>query len=317
MEELDQVRLNFSPATLNALNMIIGLIMFGVALDLKIADFKSALARPRAFLIGALCQFLLMPAMAFVMSKFVADMPSIALGMILVAACPGGNVSNFMTNLSKGSTALSVCITAISTSLAIFMTPLNVTFWGGLDPSTAKIINDFQLNTWDVLQTVMIVLALPLGIGLFTSEKLPRVAEKLRKPFKVGSLVFFGLLVVVAFWSNRQHFFQFIPYIFFPVAIMNTGALALGYGMARLFRLKEGERRAVAIEVGIQNSGLGLVLTFDHFGGLGGMAAVAAWWGIWHLISGLALGFYWSRHPPRDYVDPKSEQPPAAAPQPT
>jgi BASS family bile acid:Na+ symporter len=298
MEELDQVRLNFSPTTLNALNIIIGLIMFGVALDLKLADFKIALSRPRAFLIGVVCQFLLLPAMAFLMAKLVAPSPSIALGMLMVAACPGGNISNFTTNFAKGSTALSVCMTAVSTTAAIFMTPFNVTFWGGLDPETAAVIDGFALDPFDVFLTVMIVLGIPLGLGLFTSEKFPNLAAKLRKPFKVGSLVFFFALVVIAFASNFEHFLSFIGIIFLPVAALNAAAFALGYGASRLFKLSQKESRAVAIEIGIQNSGLGLVLTFAHFDALGGMAAVAAWWGIWHIISGLSLGYYWSRREP-------------------
>lgn len=298
MEELDQVRLNFSPNTLNALNIIIGLIMFGVALDLKIADFKAALSRPRAFIIGATVQFFLLPAMAFFMAKLVAPSPSIALGMIMVAACPGGNISNFTTNFAKGSTALSVCMTAVSTTAAIVMTPFNVTFWAKQDPGTAAVIEGFALDPFAVFQTVMIVLGIPLMLGLFTSEKLPRIAEKLRTPFKYGSIVFFIALCVFAFAANFEHFLSFIGIIFFPVAALNGAAFALGYGAARLFKLSQKEARAVAIEIGIQNSGLGLVLTFAHFDALGGMAAVAAWWGIWHIISGLSLGYYWSKREP-------------------
>lgn len=295
IEAIDQIQLNFSPNTLKALNVILGLIMFGVALDLEVRDFKVALSRPRAFLIGVVTQFVLLPALAFGLT-FVLQMPaSVALGVIMVAACPGGNMSNFMTNVAKGSTALSVCITAVSTTAAIVMTPLNVTFWAAQNPRTAVILQEFDINPVNMLVSVFLMVGIPLILGVYINERHTSWAEKMRKPFKVLSLVFFGLLVLVAFASNLDIFLDFIHIIFGPVAILNALALGLGYGMARLGRLSRPEARAVSIEVGIQNSGLGLVLIFAFFDGMGGMASVAAWWGLWHIVSGLGLAFMWSR----------------------
>lgn len=295
IEAIDQIQLNFSPNTLKALNVILGLIMFGVALDLKVRDFKIALSRPRAFLIGVVTQFVLLPALAFGLT-FALQMPaSVALGVIMVAACPGGNMSNFMTNVAKGSTALSVCITAVSTTAAIVMTPLNVTFWAAQNPRTAVILQEFDINPVNMLVSVFLMVGIPLILGVYINERHTSLAEKMRKPFKVLSLVFFGLLVLVAFASNLDVFLDFIHIIFGPVAILNALALGLGYGMARLGKLSRPEARAVSIEVGIQNSGLGLVLIFAFFGGMGGMASVAAWWGLWHIVSGLGLAFVWSR----------------------
>lgn len=295
IEAIDQIQLNFSPNTLKALNVILGLIMFGVALDLKVRDFKIALSRPRAFLIGVVTQFVLLPALAFGLT-FALQMPaSVALGVTMVAACPGGNMSNFMTNVAKGSTALSVCITAVSTTAAIVMTPLNVTFWAAQNPRTAVILQEFDINPVNMLVSVFLMVGIPLILGVYINERHTSLAEKMRKPFKVLSLVFFGVLVLVAFASNLDVFLDFIHIIFGPVAILNALALGLGYGMARLGKLSRPEARAVSIEVGIQNSGLGLVLIFAFFGGMGGMASVAAWWGLWHIVSGLGLAFVWSR----------------------
>ena len=298
IESIDTVRLNFSPQTLTALNIILGLIMFGVALDLRIADFKRALSRPRAFFIGAFSQFLLLPAAAFGLTYVLDVSPSVALGMIMVAACPGGNMSNFMTSMAKGSTALSVCMTAVSTTASIFLMPINVTFWASMRPDTAAIMTDMNVDPWSMLFSVFVMLGVPLVVGVTISERKPELAAKLRKPFKVGSLVFFALLVVVAFSSNLKAFVDYISVIFGPVALLNAVALSIGYVMARLGRLTRPESRAVSIEVGIQNSGLGLVLIFAHFDGLGGMAAVAGWWGIWHVVSGLGLAYIWSRYFP-------------------
>ncbi len=298
VESIDTLQLNFSPNTLTALNVILGLIMFGVALDLKLADFKLALSRPRAFFIGVFSQFVLLPAAAFGLTYVLDVGPSVALGMILVAACPGGNTSNFMTSMARGSTALSVCMTAVSTTASIFLMPMNVTFWANQREDTALIMKELAVDPLQMLGSVVVMLGIPLVVGLLISEKKPELADKMKKPFKVGSLVFFGLLVVVAFSSNLKAFVDYISVIFLPVAILNAVALSIGYGMARFGRLTRPEARAVSIEVGIQNSGLGLVLIFAHFDGLGGMAAVAAWWGIWHLVSGLSAGFIWSRYFP-------------------
>lgn len=295
IEAIDTLQLNFNPATLMALNVILGLIMFGVALDLKIADFKRALSRPRAFLIGVFSQFVLLPAAAFGLTYALDVSPSVALGMIMVAACPGGNISNFMTSMAKGSTALSVCMTAVSTTASIFLMPINVTFWASQRADTAQIMRDLAVDPLNMLGSVIVMLGIPLAVGLLISEKKPELAQKMKKPFKIGSLVFFGLLVVVAFGSNLKAFVDYIGVIFLPVAVLNSVALSIGYTMARFGRLTRPEARAVSIEVGIQNSGLGLVLIFAHFDGLGGMAAVAAWWGIWHIVSGLSAGFIWSR----------------------
>jgi bile acid:Na+ symporter, BASS family len=294
-ENIDQIQLNFSPNTLTAINVILGLVMFGIALDLKLKDFKIALSRPRAFLIGISSQFFLFPAAAWMLTQVMDPQPSVALGMIMVAACPGGNMSNFMTHLSKGSTALSVCMTAFSTTLALVMTPFNVTFWGGMDPATAEIMRGFDVEPLQILGSTFIILGFPLTMGLLISERKPGWAEKMRKPFKIGSLFFFVALLVIAFGANFDVFMQFIHVIFWPVALLNAVAVALGYGLARLGRLSRPEARAVSMETGIQNSGLGLVLIFAHFGALGGMASVAAWWGIWHLVVGLGLAFVWTR----------------------
>jgi len=295
VETIDQALLSFSPASLLVLNCILGLVMFGVALDLGVEDFRRAVRRPLGPAVGLLCQFLLLPALTWVLARLLNAPPSVALGMILVASCPGGNVSNFITHFGRGDTALSVTMTAISTAAAIVMTPLNLAFWGGLHPSTAAVLEDVALDPLDLLVTVLILLGIPLVVGMLVAAKVPRAAAKMRKPFKIGSLVFFGLFIAVAFSSNFDHFLAFIAMVFVPVLLQNAMALGTGWGLARAVRLKPAEARAVSIEVGIQNSGLGLVLVFTFFGGLGGMAVIAAWWGIWHIIAGLSLAWFWSR----------------------
>lgn len=297
MDAVDQVQLNFDPATLTVLNILIGLIMFGVALDIRMDDFKRVVRDPRGPLIGLAAQFLLLPAMTFLLVLLIKPIPSIALGMMMVAACPGGNFSNFLAHHAKANSALSVSMTAISTALAVVMTPANLSFWGGLNPDTAAILTEVDLNPLDLFKTILIILGIPLLLGMLVAAKKPELAKRIRRPMKVFSLTAFGLFIVGALLGNWQQFLQNIGYVAFAVALHNALGLALGYWSGRALGCQRYDARAISIEVGIQNSALALVLIFGFFDGLGGMAIIAAWWGIWHLISGLTLATYWSKHP--------------------
>ena len=294
---VDQVRLNFNPQGLFIINVAIGLMMFGVALELKLEDFKRIVVAPKAPCIGLAAQFILLPACTFVLTLILRPPPSIALGMMLVAACPGGNLSNIVTYLARGNCAVSVSMTAVSTAAAIIMTPFNLAFWGSLNPVTAQILKKVSLSPFDVFVNIFIILGIPLILGLILARSFPFLVDKLRKPFKIFSLIFFIAIVAAALGANWQYFINYVGFVFFGVLVHNALALNLGYWSGRLARLNEADSRAVSIEVGIQNSGLGLVLVFNFFDGLGGMAIITAWWGIWHIIAGLVAAFIFTRRP--------------------
>ncbi|MCP4022362.1 MAG: bile acid:sodium symporter family protein [Desulfobacteraceae bacterium] len=292
---IDQVNLNFNRTGIAIINGAIGLMMLGVALELKIEDFKRIIASPKAPLIGLLAQFILLPAFTFLLILILKPYPSIALGMMLVAACPGGNLSNIMTYLAKGNCAVSISMTAVSTLAAIFMTPFNISFWGSLHPDTAQILKQVSLNPMDVFITVFIILGIPLTVGMAIGHFLPALADKIRKPFKIFSLIFFIVIVAGALAANWQNFLTYVGLVVFGVLIHNALALNIGYWSGKMAKLPERDCRAVSIEVGIQNSALGLVLVFNFFDGLGGMAVLVAWWGIWHIIGGLITAFIFTR----------------------
>lgn len=294
---IDQIRLNFNQQGLMVINGAIGLMMLGVALDIKLADFKRLVATPLPAAIGLGAQFILLPAFTFLLTLVLRPYPSLALGLILVAACPGGNLSNLLTYLSKGNTALSIGMTAVSTVVAIVMTPLNLSLYGSLNPWTAPILKQVSLSPLDVFVTVFVILGIPLVIGQVLQRLFPGLADRVRKPFKIFTLVFFILIVAGAFAANWQNFLNYIGLVFVAVLIHNAMALNIGYWTAKLARLTEADCRAVSIEVGIQNSALGLVLVFNFFDGNGGMALAAGWWGIWHIISGLTAAFVFTRRP--------------------
>lgn len=293
---LDSVHLNFSPDNLLGLNIALAIIMYGVALELKWEDFKYLFQNPKGFLIGIFSQFIVLPLLTYVLITVSNPPPSIALGMFLVASCPGGNVSNFLTNLAKGNVALSVSLTAVSSITAIFLTPFNFSFWASTYSPTALLLQEVRLDTIEVFLTIGLILGIPLVLGIMTTSKFPELAKKLAKAIKPLSLVIFGALVLLALLGNYDYFKTYIGAIFLWVLAHNGVALSSGFVMAKLARLPPKDVKSITIETGIQNSGLGLVLIFSFFAGLGGMALITAWWGIWHLISGITIASIWKKY---------------------
>lgn len=296
MDTIDQVTLNFSAANLFYLNLSLGFIMFGVAINLRVSDFLMVLRMPKSILAGVLSQFLILPTLTFLLILLLQPRASFALGMMLVAACPGGNISNFMSSMARGNTALSVSLTAVSSSLAIIMTPLNLTFWASLYAPTAEILTEVSLDSWELLKTIGLLLLIPIVLGMLLRKYKSVLADRLHPVMHYSSIAIFAFIVLLAFRANFDLFLAYIHYVILLVLVHNAVALITGYQIGRLFRLKKADRRSIAIETGIQNSGLGLILIFSFFDGLGGMAIVAAWWGIWHILSGLSLSYFWSRN---------------------
>jgi len=299
LEVLDTIELNFSPTGLLILNIALAIIMFGVALEIDVSNFKQIVKKPKSAILGFLSQFLLLPAITFLFILVINPTPSVALGMLLVSVCPGGNISNFISHLAKGNTALSVTLTAVATIASLFLTPLNFAFWGNLYEKTSELIMPIDINTWHMLRTVFILLGIPLVTGVFFARKFPRITAKITKPIKMISILIFAGFVVAAFANNFNYFIKYIHLIIIIVLVHNAIALLTGFTVGSLFRVPRVDRRSLTIETGIQNSGLALVLIFNPnlFDGLGGMAFIAAWWGVWHLIAGVAIGGIWSRKP--------------------
>ncbi|MCG7519795.1 bile acid:sodium symporter family protein [Ruegeria sp. Ofav3-42] len=295
MSGIDDVVLNFDAGNLRLLNAILAIVMFSIALDLRIDDFRRILRGPKPLLVGLASQFLVLPAITFLMLLAVNPMPSVAMGLILVAACPGGNISNFMTHRAGGNVALSVSMTAFATVAAIVVTPANIALWGNLYGPTREILQRTEIDPMAVAITVGFMLILPLIIGMLVNARFRRFADKIRRPMQWLSMGIFVTFIIVAFAANWENFQRFATAIIGIVILHNALAFTGGYLTATAANLSERDRRSVTIETGIQNSGLGLILIFAFFGGLGGMAIAAALWGIWHAISGLALAAFFAR----------------------
>ncbi len=315
LEALDHIVINFNAAAVNTLNIALALIMFGVALGIKVADFKNLTRTPRPLLAGIISQFIGLPALTFLLVLIIRPTPTVALGMILVAACPGGNISNFMSALAKGNAALSVTLTAFATSAAVIMTPLNFAFWGRLyinfyeKADADALLRPLQIDTFQVFQTVFILLGIPLVLGLLFAYYFPLTTKKIVRPIRIASILIFMGIVIGAFAANWEHFTNVIHLIFLIVLVHNGLALFTGFSIASAFRVSRPNRRAITIETGIQNSGLALALMFNPkiFPpdlALGGMTIIAAWWGIWHIISGLTIAGLLAKKPIKDVLVP-------------
>jgi BASS family bile acid:Na+ symporter len=299
-EQLDALQINFDDSKLWILNIAIAVIMFGVALGITIDDFKRLFKTPKILITGVFSQFILFPILTFLLVKIIDPTPSIALGMFLVAACPGGNISNFMTVMAKGNAALSVSMTAFATLVSIVMTPLNFQFWSNLHEPTAEILRVVELDPFTLIKLVILILGIPLILGMLFRKYKPKLALRVMKILKPISLIVFVILIIGAFSQNIDIFLTYIHYVLMIVIVHNILGYVSGFYFAKFMKLSYQNQKTLSIETGIQNSGLGLLLYFDFFFGvsgldLGGMALLVAFWGIWDIGSGLLLASYWAR----------------------
>ncbi|MDN3441800.1 bile acid:sodium symporter family protein [Psychrobacter sp. APC 3279] len=287
----------FEPRSLILLNLILALMMFGVSLSLRLEDFKRIVLSPIAPIAGLFAQFFLLPLATCLFTWALNIDPELALGMILVASCPSGSFSNIMTWLARGNVAVSVSMTAVSSLAAAILTPVNFAFYGWLNPHTREYLTKITIEPSSILILVLLVLALPLVLGMVTGRRLPDLVVRIQKPLRIFSLLVLMAFVAIAFSSNFALFLERFHSFFWLVVGHNLLALSLGYGMGLVLKLPVADRRAVTLEVGIQNSGLGLVILFTFFPEAGGMMLITAFWGVWHLVSGLTLSQIWARIP--------------------
>jgi BASS family bile acid:Na+ symporter len=294
MNKIDQIQIHFDADSMWLVNITLAIIMFGVALDITIVDFKNLFKYPKLFFVGVFSQFFLVPLTTLILVFILKPHPSIALGMFMIAACPGGNVSNFMTKVANGNVTLSVSLTAFATVMSLFMTPINLALWASFYDPTAKILRTIYVDPFQVIQIVMLILGLPLIVGMLLRHYKPKKAISLAKYLKPISFLIFFAFIMVAFYNNMDVFVNYIHHVFYIVVLLNFILYLVGYYMAKIAGLPYKDQKTLSIETGIQNSGLGLMLVFLFFKEFGGMALIVAFWGIWDIFSGLALAYFWN-----------------------
>ena len=310
LESLNGVTINFGESGMTIVNIILAFVMFGVALGIKPHTFKDVFKNPKSVIVGVLLQWIGLPLITFIICLILNPWitPMIALGMILVACCPGGNISNFISSLSKGNVELSVSMTAITTAFAPLVTPLNFFVWGNLYSYFVSVRADIptlHIPFMPMLQQILLLLGVPIVLGLFFSKRHPNATKKITKPAQILSILLFIGMVIISFSQNFQIFINHLFYVVIIVLLHNAAALATGYFGGKLAKLPVKDCRSLTVEIGIQNSGLGLVLLFNpaifppeiwhnHYGG---MLFITAWWGIWHIVSGLTVATLFRRKP--------------------
>ncbi|WP_430645304.1 bile acid:sodium symporter family protein [Agromyces sp. GXS1127] len=292
---IDDVVLNFAPGSMIALNVVLGFIMFGIALDTSPDDFRAVARAPKAMVIALLAQVILLPAVTFGLTLLLDVQASVALGMLLVAACPPGNISQVLTYRARGNVALSVSMTAVANVIYIFVLPLSIAFWGSTHPKASELVQAVSLDGWQMLLDIFLIIGLPFIAGFVIRAIWPRFAARVQPYARWISLLALVGFIVAALVGNWAIFMAYIGVVLLAVFLHDAIALGLGYASARIGGLGVRDRKAITFEVGIRNAGLGLGLVFSFFGGIGGMAIVAGWWGIWDIIAGLALATVWAR----------------------
>lgn len=295
MDALSNVQINAGGDGLVILKICLAFILFSLAIDIKKDDFKVLFSNPKSVIVGCISQIVLLPLMTFLLVLVLKPSASIAMGMLLVAACPCGNMSTYISYLAKGFIPLSISITAISTLFASITTPFNFYFYASHYAPANEFLKEIHISFWYLLSSIILLLLIPLLTGILLKHYFPTKTNKISKPIKIVALLLFLLFLIGAFITNKTVFLKNISAIFWIVFIQNTLAFFVGYVFPKLFKLPETHCRSISIETGIHNSGLGLILVMAFFKGNGGMALIAAWWGIWHIIAGMALAYYWNK----------------------
>jgi len=286
IDTLDSLRIILDPVGQTGVALALMLVMFSVALGLRVDDFSFLRNRPVLFLGGVLAQVVVLPLVTFLLVLALKPPASIALGMIVVACCPGGAVSNLLTYLSRGNVAASVALTATSSLLAAVLTPTSILVWSHAYEPTATLLDSLDVSPVLFLAQTTFLLAVPLVLGMVLAAKAPDVAAKIRKRTTVlGVSVLVGVIIY-----GIAYFFPVLwpalPLLGTIVILHNAVAFATGSLAGMVLSRRSPTRRALTFEIGIQNSGLALVILLGQLKGLGGAAAIAAVWGVWHLVAG-------------------------------
>ena len=268
------------------INYLLGVVMFGMGLTLNLKDFKIVFSRPKDVITGCMAQFTVMPLLAWMLSRLFALDEALALGVVLVGCCPGGTASNVITYLAKGDLALSVGMTGVSTLLAPFLTPLLTWALAG------KSVN---VDVVGMLLSILWVVIVPIIVGLIVKWLWPKFTEQATDYLPAFSSIAIATIVAIIIAANASKLLAGGMIIIVVVAMHNVCGLALGYLIGRLLQLTEAKKRAISIEVGMQNSGLASSLATIHFAAYPLATIPGAIFSVWHNLSGALVARLYTR----------------------
>ncbi|TIC87495.1 bile acid:sodium symporter family protein [Nocardioides sp. GY 10113] len=296
--DLDHASTDPGTALQNASKVIIAFFIFGIALDTHLADFRDVVRRPGVIAVGLVAQYLVAPALTLALTLALDVRGSVAIGMLLVACCPAGNLSNILTHRARGDVALSISMTGTSNVLAVAVTPVALAFWSSLNPAADALLTEISLDPWEMVGEVALLIGLPFAAGLFVAWKWPAIAARGSRFVEPAALAMLLLIIVGGLATKGGTIITYAGVVTAPILLQNAIALATGYGTGRALRLPVAGTRAMTFELGVRNTALALVLALAFFGELGGVILVAALWGLWDVITGLALATWWRRRTP-------------------
>lgn len=311
--ELDDVDLAAGGTATLVLKVLIAVFLFGIALDTRPADLIAAARRPVILAVALITQFVVIPGLSVVLIPLF-DLPiSVALGLLLVACCPAGNLSNVLAYRARADVALSVTLTTVSNAAAAVVTPVALLVWGSLLPGTGSLLDSVDLTRAGVLLEVVLLIAVPFAAGMAVAARWPDFARRARRYVEPLTL---GLLLVVLVGgvsANISTIISFAGVIGAAVVAQNVMALTIGRLTATVCRLDLPAARAMTLEMGVRNTGLGLVLALSLFESAAGVAVTVALWGLWDVATGFTLATIWRRRPgPRSSPDAGLSTQPAA-----
>jgi bile acid:Na+ symporter, BASS family len=276
-----------------ALTLVLATMVFSIALELKLADFKRVAQEPKAVIAGLIPQFILLPVGTWAATLVLDLPPNVEAAMILVAACPGGSLSNVITHFGRGNTALSVSVSAVAALIALVATPFNFAWMVSSNPVTATWMRSLEIDPSGIWVSLLVMLAIPMSLGMLLAYLKPQIAAKLTKPLANFSLVMLFAFILFGLLKERSSLTLALLPTLLLVIVHNASGLLFGYLTSRAMGVSVRDRRAIMIEGGMQNSGLALGIIALQFGNDFGMVTVAGLWGIWHIVSGLSCAYFW------------------------
>lgn len=292
---IDTLKINFNPDQMMILNMAMAFLMFSVSLDVLPTDFKKVVQFPRSVAAGLIAQYLTFPLLTMVIIRLFQPPVSVAMGMVLVSMCPSGNMTNFLVHFARANVALSVTLNAIIILFSTFTTPAGFLFWSQYIPGSEALRKSLEIRVEDMALIIVQLILLPLLAGMLLNARYTAHLERIRPWVQRIALLLFFAILAFAIIGNLQNIRDYLGVVFLLVLVHNLVGLGNGYATGALLRLPHNDRRTLAFEAGVHNTALGLLLIFKFFNGLGGMAIIAAWWGIWDLVTGMALAAWWRK----------------------